>query len=808
MRRFLPLAVLAATSCTCLTPALALAGWPNTTSQGVPISTGPGFHAVAIPVPDGAGGTILFLIDQRAGNYDIYAQRVDAAGNTLWATGGVPVETGAADQVPVAAVSDGAGGAILAFAQISGGVVSLLGQRINSAGVRQWASAGLPVTNLPNSIETASAATDGAGGIIIAFEYDFSISDHDVYAQRLSPSGSPLWGAGGTAIAASGNKEQAPRVVSDGFGGAWFFWNDNRGGDFDVYAQRLRPNGIPVLAGLGKDIDITISGDSQDIAAVADGAGGAIAAWWVYFSDANLYANSIDSTGVTTFGYTLSAAIGNQTGAELITDGAGGFFAFWIDTRAGNEDVYGTHIQGNGVTASGWPEGDGAPIATGSARQIFYGALPDGAGGALLEWIEGANSVFDFRATRIDANGFARLGWSLSPGNPLTTLPGKEDTGALLADGSGGAYCFFNSTIGTDVNALGQHIDRFGQVGHPEPKIVSVKDIANDQGGAVRVTWTPSYLDQAPGTIAAVQQYRVWRQAPALAAQAAMRLGARLLHSGADPEAAPGRVFRTSGTGVNTIYWEYLGTVPASAQSGYSFAAATAGDSTALGNPRTQFMVEADGGYTVGSMFWDSPADSGYSVDNVAPPPPAPFAGQYYGSHTDLTWGANPAPDLFEYRLYRGTNAAFVPGPSNRVAQTSSTNYQDLSGAPYLYKLSAVDVHGNESAFAFLQPLGTAGVAGDALPTQLDLALASPNPSRGRATFAIALPAPAHVRLAVFDAAGRRVRVIEDTDVPAGRWSRTWDASDGAGRSASTGLYFVRLECAGRAITRRLALVR
>jgi hypothetical protein len=35
-----------------------------------------------------------------------------------------------------------------------------------------------------------------------------------------------------------------------------------------------------------------------------------------------------------------------------------------------------------------------------------------------------------------------------------------------------------------------------------------------------------------------------------------------------------------------------------------------------------------------------------------------------------------------------------------------------------------------------------------------------------------------------------------------------WDASDDAGRSASTGLYFVRLECAGRAITRRLALVR
>ena len=169
----------------CIAPVSAIAGWPNTTSQGSPISTGSGYHAVFLAVPDGAGGAITLLADRRSGNYDVYAQRVDAAGNTLWAAGGVSVQTGAGDQLPVAAVPDGAGGAILVFAQLFGGPVAVLGQRINSSGVRQWTLGGVPITNLANNIEAVGAVSDGAGGIIVDFEYDFSVSDHDIYAQRL-----------------------------------------------------------------------------------------------------------------------------------------------------------------------------------------------------------------------------------------------------------------------------------------------------------------------------------------------------------------------------------------------------------------------------------------------------------------------------------------------------------------------------------------------------------------------------------------------------------------------------------------------
>jgi len=44
------------------------------------------------------------------------------------------------------------------------------------------------------------------------------------------------------------------------------------------------------------------------------------------------------------------------------------------------------------------------------------------------------------------------------------------------------------------------------------PLIQSVKDVANDQGGHVRVSWKASYLDNETGQT--VDSYRLWRQVP------------------------------------------------------------------------------------------------------------------------------------------------------------------------------------------------------------------------------------------------------------------------------------------------------
>jgi len=69
-------------------------------------------------------------------------------------------------------------------------------------------------------------------------------------------------------------------------------------------------------------------------------------------------------------------------------------------------------------------------------------------------------------------------------------------------------------------------------------------------------------------------------------------------------------------------------------------------------------------------------------------------------------------------------------------------------------------------------------------------------------------PAAGEVSLRVYDAVGRNVRGLAQGSFAAGLHSIHWDGRDVSGRPAPSGLYFVRLEAGGRAITRKAVLAR
>jgi flagellar hook assembly protein FlgD len=79
-----------------------------------------------------------------------------------------------------------------------------------------------------------------------------------------------------------------------------------------------------------------------------------------------------------------------------------------------------------------------------------------------------------------------------------------------------------------------------------------------------------------------------------------------------------------------------------------------------------------------------------------------------------------------------------------------------------------------------------------------------PNPFRDATTLRLALPQAGRARLAIYDCAGRAVRTLLDGPLPAGRRDVSWDGSGSDGRSLPGGIYFARLECAGRSVERKL----
>jgi hypothetical protein len=102
-------------------------------------------------------------------------------------------------------------------------------------------------------------------------------------------------------------------------------------------------------------------------------------------------------------------------------------------------------------------------------------------------------------------------------------------------------------------------------------------------------------------------------------------------------------------------------------------------------------------------------------------------------------------------------------------------------------------------------PLGRmASDAGVALPARTELGPVFPNPALHSASLQLSLAHESHVRVALYDLAGRRVRTIMEGVQPAGVRIVTWNGKNDSGVRMAPGVYVMRLEAAGVTQSRRL----
>ncbi len=120
----------------------------------------------------------------------------------------------------------------------------------------------------------------------------------------------------------------------------------------------------------------------------------------------------------------------------------------------------------------------------------------------------------------------------------------------------------------------------------------------------------------------------------------------------------------------------------------------------------------------------------------------------------------------------------------------------DAQGNPQILPLD--DIH-------HTIPTGT----GDAPPAGRGVQVrAEPNPFNPRTTVHFELPLSGKVRVDIFDARGRLVRTLEDGELQAGSYARTWDGRAEDGQSVGSGVYFARVLTQGSAAATKLTLVK
>jgi hypothetical protein len=179
------------------------------------------------------------------------------------------------------------------------------------------------------------------------------------------------------------------------------------------------------------------------------------------------------------------------------------------------------------------------------------------------------------------------------------------------------------------------------------------------------------------------------------------------------------------------------------------------------------------------------------------------FASRAQSDAVNLQWELWEDAAVTGFEILRARGEQPLRPLINGMLPADVRAYVDMQvepGVRYRYQLRA---HDHSDAVA-LSPLASAYVPSG----QLILRQNAPNPFAVATTLSYSLPAPADVKLTVYDVSGRRVATVFAGQADADEHEVQWNATDDNGKPVSAGIYFCRIQAGNQSLTRKLVVVR
>lgn len=452
---------------------------------------------------DGSGGAVVVW---KTGSGNLAAQRLDANGERLWPAEGVLIESVEGVQ-SFQTASDGSGGVVVAWHIVNdAGESDIYAQRVSASGDVMWASGGKAVSTAPSEQYYLSATGDGSGGIIVVWQ-DLRNSTRnegiwDVYAQRISADGNDVWTSNGIPVGSSVKTQWNARVVLSGEqGGAIITWagvhTDTQGLEHrHMRAQKINgATGLSEWGAAGRLFSTYKPGWYYDEPhMIRDGSGGAIVAWSVYEGSARrgISARRIDAAGAVMWpgnAVITGSDFFTYDSLRIVSDGSGGLVAAWIDYKNDTNVIPRIFAQRLDANGSALWAGGGVPLTANVSGRYLNSLwlIGDGTGGAIVTWDDDRSGAFDVFAQRLNADGVKQ--WA-SNGVAVSTALDDQALPRLVGDGSGGAIIAWMDNrdwfLGVDVYA--QRLMSNGKL----PAVLTVLKAGYGKGG---VTADPGVLN-------------------------------------------------------------------------------------------------------------------------------------------------------------------------------------------------------------------------------------------------------------------------------------------------------------------------
>ena len=318
------------------------------------------------------------------------------------------------------------------------------------------------------------------------------------------------WIANGNPICTATGEQNNVQVVTDGAGGTFVLWLDQRRGAglTDVYATRLLANG-DIAAGWpvnGKPLAET--GLAGFPSGMPDGAGGLIVVWF----DLSTYQARMQhvsgaggfAAGFPANGKILPITVGGPAGWNVFaaSDGGSGAYVLW-NAYVSVEQLFVTRLTGDGTIATGWSS-TGLGVGGGAFMQSFWSLQiqSDPAGGALT----GSILVFED-----EPSGSSRYGYvcktfpnatngvfaAVSPTGHLP-IPGSHAYVTSMSqwpDGIGGAFAAWN--VSNTSSKYMQHYLANGSPSWPDSTPAPACDaMFGDGAGGIHLLGRPAGTDR------------------------------------------------------------------------------------------------------------------------------------------------------------------------------------------------------------------------------------------------------------------------------------------------------------------------
>ncbi len=403
------------------------------TNNGIGVCTAIQAQSGVRLVSDGGGGAIITWVDKRNGNYDIYAQKMDTDGDPMWVANGIGVCTNSSSQTKSQVVSDGSGGAIIVWQDARNGLPDIFAQRVGANGNLLWAAGGIPVCDADDEQVNPKIVTDGSGGAIVVWQ-DSRGAYNLLYAQRVDGDGNPLWTAGGIPVCDENGSRQSLNMIADNWGGAIFGWEDYQNGINEIFVQKIASNGSTLWGSSGVAVYSGVLNNCLPVL-TTDGADGAIIGWCDENTEcdprapfgacerSNIFCQRVDADGYplwTSGGMPLCTAKEDQDGLQITYDGMGGALFVWKDFREGTNDIYLQRLNSFGETEL---YENGEPICSCSGEKLYISTGNDHGANVYVSWTDARNGAQDVFAQKITGD--------------YSTLPGCDITWEIVNAGTG-----------------------------------------------------------------------------------------------------------------------------------------------------------------------------------------------------------------------------------------------------------------------------------------------------------------------------------------------------------------------------------